>query len=256
MTSVEFSGVSAWYGEQQVLDDVTFTAAPRAITALIGPSGAGKSTLLRIVNRLHEESPGARLRGQVRVGGRDLYAHGIDPVAVRRTVGMVFQQPNPFPAMSVFENAVSGLRFRGPRRKSLERGIGERVLRLVGLWDEVADRLDKPASSLSGGQQQRLCLARAIAPEPDVLLLDEPCSALDPISTLSIERLLKRLADELTIIIVTHNLQQAARVSDETILLAADGAWGAGRVVEIAPTARLFTEPGETRTEAYLTGRL
>jgi phosphate transport system ATP-binding protein len=251
---IDIRRIGAWFDGRQVLDDVSFTVPALSITALIGRSGSGKSTLLRIINRLHEEIRGARIEGQVLFDGQEIYAPGVDPATIRRSAGMVFQAPNPFPNMTILENASSGLRFNGVRKRAVLEEAAERVLRLVGLWDELPERLDRPAIGLSGGQQQRLCIARAIAAEPDVLLLDEPCSALDPISTLAIEALLRELSATYTIVVVTHDLQQAARVSDTTVFLATERVGGPGRVVEVSPTVNLFTKPEDPRTEAYLTG--
>ncbi|MCU1494056.1 MAG: phosphate transporter, ATPase subunit [Acidimicrobiaceae bacterium] len=253
---IEVRQVSAWFDDQLVLEDVSFTVPSLSVTALIGPSGSGKSTLLRVINRMHEETRGSRLEGQVLLDGEEIYAPRVDPATLRRSAGMVFQAPNPFPNMTILENASSGLAFNGVRKRSVLEHAAERVLRLVGLWEEIPDRLRRPAVGLSGGQQQRLCIARAIAVEPDVLLMDEPCSALDPISTLAIEALLKELSATYTIIVVTHDLQQAARVSDSTVFLSNNRAGGPGRVIEVSPTVKLFTEPKDARTEAYLTGRL
>jgi phosphate transport system ATP-binding protein len=253
---IEIVGLNAWYGNQHVLEDITLTIEPNEVTAFIGPSGSGKSTLLRAINRLHEESPSARLTGTVCFDGADIYADGVEAASIRRTAGLVAQNPSPFPTMSIVENAICGLRFNGIRKRAVLNEQAERVLRLVGLWDDVADRLHQPAKGLSSGQQQRLCIARAIAVEPEILLMDEPSSALDPVSTLFIEQLLKDLTEHFTIVVVTHNLQQAARISEKTALLSADRSGGPGRLVEAAPTVRLFTEPASERTEAYLTGRM
>jgi phosphate transport system ATP-binding protein len=248
--------VSAWYGENQAVADVSLDIEPKQVTALIGPSGCGKSTFIRTLNRMHEAVPGARMAGKVRLDDEDIYAPGIDPTAVRRTIGMVFQRPNPFPTMSVAGNVASGLRLgdRRPARGEMD-GLVERALTQAGLWDEVKDRLQKPGASLSGGQQQRLCIARAIAVEPEVLLMDEPCSALDPVSTLVIEDLIADLKDRYTVVIVTHNMQQAARVSDVTAFFNLAAAGEPGRLVEVGPTAQIFTKPDDERTEAYITGR-
>jgi phosphate transport system ATP-binding protein len=239
----------AWYGATQVLKGVDLTAAPNAVTALIGPSGCGKSTFIRCLNRMHETVPGARVSGQVLLNNEDLYAPGVDPVTVRRRIGMVFQKPNPFPTMSIFDNVAAGLRLAGVRRKSRLQEEVERGLRLAALWDEVSDDLDKSGVSLSGGQQQRLCIARALAVEPQVLLMDEPCSALDPIATAKIEELIHSLKKELTVVIVTHNMQQAARVSEWT------GFFLLGDLVEFGVTKELFTTPRDKKTEDYITGR-
>ncbi len=237
----------AWFGQKQVLNGISITIKANIVTAIIGPSGCGKSTLIRCLNRLHETVPGARQGGRVLLNGQDIYQ--MDPVQVRRTIGMVFQKPNPFPSMSVYGNVAAGLRLNGVRgRHRLDERV-EKSLRMAALWDEVADRLDNPGSSLSGGQQQRLCIARAIAIEPQVLLMDEPCSALDPISTAKIEELIQELKKDLTIVIVTHNMQQAARVSDYTGFLLM------GELIEFDETRKLFTNPRDKRTEDYITGR-
>jgi phosphate transport system ATP-binding protein len=247
--------LNAWYGSFQALRQVDLLVAPKRITAIIGPSGCGKSTLIRCLNRMHEVAPGARASGQVLLRGEDIYSPGIDPVLVRRRVGMVFQKPNPFPTMSIFDNVAAGLRLNGfmVRRKELVDTV-ECSLRQAALWDEVKDKPNRPATELSGGQQQRLCIARALAVEPEVLLMDEPCSALDPVATLKIEDLMRELAREYTIVIVTHNMQQAARVSDYTavMMMAEDRA---GEMIEFGPTREVFTYPKDERTEAYITGR-
>ena len=241
--------LNAWFGEHHVLHDIGISMAPKAVTALIGPSGCGKSTFIRCLNRMHEVIPGARVRGTVRVEGVDVYAPGVDPVQIRRKIGMVFQKPNPFPTMSVFENVVAGLRLSGVRERAVLHEAAERALRQAALWDEVKDSLSKSGVSLSGGQQQRLCIARALAVEPEVLLMDEPCSALDPIATAKIEELILELRSTLTIVIVTHNMQQAARVSEAT------GFFLLGDLVEFGVTRQLFTNPHDKRTEDYITGR-
>ena len=253
--SIEAVGVNAWYGSTRAIDNVTLTVDAKRVTALIGPSGCGKSTFLRSINRMHEVIPGARVEGKLELDGQDLYGPGIDPVGVRRQIGMVFQRPNPFPTMSIRDNVVAGMRLNGQRRRHDLDDTTERALRQTGLWDEVSKRLGDDAGGLSGGQQQRLCIARAIAVEPAVLLMDEPCSALDPISTLIIEDLISELKDNYTIVIVTHNLQQAARVSDSTGFFTIDAAGEPGHLVEIGPTSMMFTNPSEERTEAYITGR-
>jgi phosphate transport system ATP-binding protein len=255
MTRIEATGVTASYGGRPAVEDVTLTIEPKQVTALIGPSGCGKSTFLRVLNRMHETLPGARVSGTVRIDGADVYGPGVDPTALRRRVGMVFQRPNPFPTMSIRDNVVAGLRLGGVRDRRALDEAAERTLRLAGLWDEVKDRLDKPGAGLSGGQQQRLCIARAIAVEPDVLLLDEPCSALDPVSTLTIEDLVGELKDRYTVVIVTHNMQQAARVSDVTAFFSIPAPGAPGRLVEIDATAQIFTKPAQPSTEAYITGR-
>jgi phosphate transport system ATP-binding protein len=247
--------VDAWYGKFKAVEGVTVTMEPKHVTALIGPSGCGKSTFIRTLNRLHEVVPGAWASGKVLLDGEDIYAPDVDPVAVRRTIGMVFQRPNPFPAMSVRDNVAAGLKLNGRHSKADLSDTVERSLQLAGLWDEVKDRLDRAGGALSGGQQQRLCIARAIAVSPEVLLMDEPCSALDPVSTLKIEDLIAQLKDEYTIVIVTHNMQQAARVSDTTAFFNISAAGEPGRLVEMGPTSKIFTKPDDQRTEDYITGR-
>ena len=241
--------LNAWFGNAHVLHGIGVTIVPKAVTAVIGPSGCGKSTFIRCLNRMHEVVPGARVTGSVRVEGMDVYAPGIDPVQVRRKIGMVFQKPNPFPTMSVFDNVVAGLRLGGVRERSVLDEAAERALRQAALWDEVKDQLGKSGVSLSGGQQQRVCIARALAVEPEVLLMDEPCSALDPIATAKIEELILELRSTLTIVVVTHNMQQAARVSEST------GFFLLGELVEFGVTRQLFTNPHDKRTEDYITGR-
>jgi len=255
MKRIEANRVTAFYGGFKAVEDVTLAIEPKHVTALIGPSGCGKSTFLRTLNRMHEVIPGARIEGEVLLDGEDIYAPGIDPVSVRRTIGMVFQRPNPFPTMSIRDNVSAGVRLNGSRRKSDLDAIVEGALQGAGLWKEVRDRLDRPGASLSGGQQQRLCIARAIAVEPQVLLMDEPCSALDPVSTLRIEDLIAELKDQYTIVIVTHNMQQAARVSDSTAFFNLEVSGDPGRLVEMGPTSQIFTRPTDERTEAYITGR-
>ncbi|GAA3474145.1 phosphate ABC transporter ATP-binding protein PstB [Nonomuraea roseola] len=252
---IQVSGLDAYYGSHKAIEDVSMTIEPRSVTAFIGPSGCGKSTFLRTLNRMHEVIPGARVEGKVLLDGEDLYGSDIEPVSVRRAIGMVFQRPNPFPTMSIYENVAAGLKLNGRVSKSETDGIVEESLKGANLWNEVKDRLNKPGAGLSGGQQQRLCIARAIAVKPQVLLMDEPCSALDPISTLAIEDLMTKLKDEYTIVIVTHNMQQAARVSDRTAFfnLAAQGQ--PGKVVEMDDTSRMFTNPSQKATEDYITGR-
>jgi phosphate transport system ATP-binding protein len=244
-----------FYGSFLVLDDIELAIQRNSVTALIGPSGCGKSTLLRTLNRMHETLPGATVEGSVTLDGHDIYDPGVDPVVVRRLIGMVFQRPNPFPTMSIYDNVASGLRLNGERsRKVLEPAV-ERALTGANLWEEVKDRLTAPATSLSGGQQQRLCIARATAVRPEVLLMDEPCSALDPISTLAVEDLIDDLKSEYTIVIVTHNMAQAARVSDTTAFFTIEGAGQPGRLVEVGPTTRLFQDPAEKSTADYIAGR-
>lgn len=248
-TGIEVDDLSAWFGAKQVLNRVSLSASPASVTAIIGPSGCGKSTLLRCMNRMHEEVRGARAQGVVRFEGQDIYDREVDPVDVRRHIGMVFQRPNPFPTMSIFENSVAGLRLGGVRNRPELQERAERALRGAGLWDEVKDRLREPGGRLSGGQQQRLCIARALAVEPAVLLMDEPASALDPASTLRIEELVAELKESYTVVIVTHNMQQASRVSDRTCFMLY------GEVVEFAETKKIFTNPDDNRTEDYVTGR-
>jgi phosphate transport system ATP-binding protein len=252
---IEAVDINAYYGKYKALTDVALTIEPKTVTALIGPSGCGKSTFLRTINRMHELVPGARAEGRLLLDDENIYGPSIDPTAVRRTIGMVFQRPNPFPTMSIFENVVAGLRLNGVRGKSVLQAVAEKSLKGANLWEEVKDRLDKPGAGLSGGQQQRLCIARAIAVEPDVLLMDEPCSALDPISTLAIEDLIRELREQFTIVIVTHNMQQAARVSDRTGFFTIDKAGDPGRLVEIDETQKIFSRPSEKRTEDYISGR-
>jgi phosphate transport system ATP-binding protein len=246
--SVALEGLSAYYGPNQALNDVSLAFPSGRVTAIIGPSGCGKSTLVRCINRMHEEIPGARAEGKVTLDGVNLYDPGIDVVAVRRSIGMVFQKPNPFPTMSVIDNVTAGLRLTGAGRGEIE-DRGREALVGAGLWEEVKDRLRSPGTGLSGGQQQRLCIARALAVEPEVLLMDEPCSALDPVATLRIEELIGELKERVTIVIVTHNMQQAARVADTTVFMLN------GQPVEMGPTDKLFTNPDDERTEQYVTGK-
>jgi phosphate transport system ATP-binding protein len=255
MKQLQTQNLNAYYGAFHAVSDVSLTMPPRTITALIGPSGCGKSTVLRSLNRMHEVVPGAHIDGRVLLDQEDIYAPGVSAVAVRHTIGMVFQRPNPFPTMSIKDNVIAGLRLQGVRdRKRLDE-IAERSLRGANLWEEVKDRLAKPGGSLSGGQQQRLCIARSIAVEPDVLLMDEPCSALDPISTLAIEDLMNELKERFTIVIVTHNMQQASRVSDRTAFFTIDGVGKPGRLVETDTTDVIFSNPKERATEDYISGR-
>ena len=251
---IDVTDLSLYYGDFKAVEDVSMTIDPRSVTALIGPSGCGKSTFLRSLNRMHEVVPGARAEGHVVLNGQDLYAKDVDPVLVRRKVGMVFQQPNPFPTMSIRDNVLAGLKLNARKVPNAEELV-ERSLRGANLWEEVKDRLDKPGSGLSGGQQQRLCIARAIAVDPDVLLMDEPCSALDPISTLAIEDLIHQLKETYTIVIVTHNMQQAARVSDRTGFFNIEGTGKPGRLVEMDRTEVIFTQPAEEATLNYVSGR-
>ncbi|GAB1821890.1 phosphate ABC transporter ATP-binding protein PstB [Herbidospora sp. RD11066] len=252
---IEVTSVDAYYGGHKAIEDINMTIDARAVTAFIGPSGCGKSTFLRTLNRMHEVIPGARVEGKIRMEDQDLYGPDVDPVSVRRTIGMVFQRPNPFPTMSIFDNVAAGLRLNHRYSKNELEGIVEDSLKGANLWNEVKDRLNKPGAGLSGGQQQRLCIARAIAVKPQVLLMDEPCSALDPISTLAIEDLISKLKQEFTIVIVTHNMQQAARVSDKTAFfnLAAQGQ--PGKLIEMDETTKIFTSPTQKATEDYITGR-
>jgi phosphate transport system ATP-binding protein len=252
---IETINLSCFYGSMKAVEDVGIMIEPKSITAFIGPSGCGKSTFLRALNRMHEVVPRATIEGKVLLDDEDIYGPGIDPAAVRRTIGMVFQKPNPFPTMSIYDNVAAGLRLNGLRKKSELDVAVERSLRGANLWDEVKTRLGKPGMGLSGGQQQRLCIARAIAVEPQVLLMDEPCSSLDPISTLAIEDLITELKDRFTIVIVTHNMQQAARVSDTTAFFTLKGPGEPGALVEVDATQRIFTNPSEKRTEDYITGR-
>ena len=241
--------LQAWFGNLEVLHGIDMAISPHRVTAVIGPSGCGKSTFIRCLNRMHEVVPGGRAHGQVLMNGEDLYAPEVDPVNIRRRIGMVFQRPNPFPTMSVFDNVAAGLRLDGVRNRGHIQDAAERALQQAALWDEVKDQLGKSGASLSGGQQQRLCIARALAVRPEVLLMDEPCSALDPIATAKIEELIVELKRELTIVIVTHNMQQAARVSEET------GFFLLGELVEFDETTKIFTNPQDRRTEDYITGR-
>ena len=252
---IDVSGLNVYYGSFLAVQDVSMTIEPRSVTAFIGPSGCGKSTFLRTLNRMHEVIPGARVEGKVMLDEEDIYGGRVDPVNVRRTIGMVFQRPNPFPTMSIYDNVIAGLKLQGRQSKAKMDQVVEASLRGANLGNEVKDRLGKPGSGLSGGQQQRLCIARAIAVEPQVLLMDEPCSALDPISTLAIEDLIAKLKSTYTIVIVTHNMQQAARVSDRTgfFNLAAQGK--PGRLIEMDDTQKIFNNPSETATEDYISGR-
>jgi phosphate transport system ATP-binding protein len=254
--SIDISDLNIYYGDFLAVEGVSMTIPARSVTALIGPSGCGKSTFLRTLNRMHEVIPGARVEGKVVIDGQSLYDASVDPVEVRRMVGMVFQRPNPFPTMSIYENVLAGMRLNNKKlSKSDADSVVERALRGANLWNEVKDRLSKPGMGLSGGQQQRLCIARAIAVEPQVLLMDEPCSALDPISTSAIEDLIHSLKDEYTIVIVTHNMQQAARVSQNTAFFNLAGAGKPGRLVEMSPTRQMFSNPDQEATEAYISGR-
>lgn len=253
---IEVSDLNIYYGDFLAVEDVTMTIEPKAVTALIGPSGCGKSTFLRTLNRMHEVIPGAYATGNVEIDGINIYSAGVDPVGVRRNVGMVFQRPNPFPTMSIYENVIAGQRLNGGRSSRAEMDdVVETSLRGANLWEEVKDRLDQPGSGLSGGQQQRLCIARAIAIQPEVVLMDEPCSALDPISTLAIEDLIEELKSNYTIVIVTHNMQQAARVSDKTGFFNIEGTGKPGKLIEYDETQTMFSNPSNKETEDYISGR-
>jgi len=247
--SITLRDLHSFYGDHEAVRGVNLEFAPNKITAIIGPSGCGKSTLVRSINRMHEEIPGGRISGEILLDETPLYGDGIDVVAVRRAIGMVFQRPNPFPTMSIFDNVAAGLRLTGTARGENLNQIVHEALRGAGLWAEVKGRLERPASGLSGGQQQRLCIARALAVKPDVLLMDEPCSALDPVATLRIEELLADLKERITIVLVTHNMQQAARVSDITAFMLD------GELVEVGETEKIFTNPDDERTEQYVSGK-
>jgi phosphate transport system ATP-binding protein len=251
-TGLEARGVHAWFGKNYVLKDINLEFAAGSVTALIGPSGCGKSTFIRTMNRMHEFIPGAAMAGQVLLDGKDVYAPGVDVTKIRLQIGMVFQKPNPFPSMTIGENVLSGLKLAQIKVENKEELLESCLVR-AGLWNEVKDRLGAHGGSLSGGQQQRLCIARALAVSPQVLLMDEPCSALDPGSTLRIEDTIRELSDSMTIIIVTHNMQQAARVSDYTAFFLSDG--GPGEMIEVARTSEIFSQPKDQRTENYVTGR-
>ena len=251
---LEVRDLNVYYGAFRAVRDVAFPIPPRAVTAIIGPSGCGKSTFLRTLNRMHELVPGARVEGAVTLDGVDVYGSDVDPVQLRRVVGMVFQRPNPFPTMSIYDNVAAGLRLTGRHARSELDGVVERSLKRSALWDEVKDKLKQPGTSLSGGQQQRLCIARALAVDPEVLLMDEPASALDPIATLRVEELIAELRETYTIVIVTHNMQQASRVSDLTAFFTM-GPDRAGYLVEVDDTVKIFTNPREQLTEDYISGR-
>ncbi|MGO3361095.1 MAG: phosphate ABC transporter ATP-binding protein PstB [Corynebacterium sp.] len=252
---LDLKDVDIFYGDFHAVQNVNLEVPPRSVTAFIGPSGCGKSTVLRTLNRMHEVIPGAYVEGDVLLDGENIYGRHVDPVAVRNTIGMVFQKANPFPTMSIEENVIAGLKLSGEKNKKKLRDIAEKSLRSANLWEEVKDRLDKPGGGLSGGQQQRLCIARAIAVEPEVLLMDEPCSALDPISTLAVEDLIHELKEEFTIVIVTHNMQQAARVSDQTAFYSLEATGKPGQLVEVGPTKKIFENPERKETEDYISGR-
>ena len=254
--TIEARDVDLFYGDFHAVEGVTMTIAPNKVTALIGSSGCGKTTFLRSLNRMHELTPGARVDGHVSLDGEDIYGKGVDPVEVRRLIGMVFQQPNPFPTMSIYDNVAAGLNLNSRRiPKSRKDSVVERSLRGAHLWEEVKDRLDRPGSGLSGGQQQRLCIARATAVSPEVLLMDEPCSALDPVATLAIEDLIQELKNSFTIAIVTHNMQQASRASDRTAFFNLERSGDPGRLVEIDETTKIFSNPEKQATEDYVSGR-
>lgn len=245
--SMSVRNLHAWYGTQHTLKDIGIDLEAKMATAIIGPSGCGKSTFIRCLNRMHETVPYAKVKGEVRLGDENIYQ--LDPVDVRRVVGMVFQKPNPFPTMSIFDNIAMGLKLGGIRRQSELRERVERSLQMAALWNEVKDRLAKPATALSGGQQQRLCIARALAVEPEVLLMDEPAASLDPISTMRVEELVEGLKSDYTVVIVTHNMQQAARIADRTAFFLS------GELIEFGETTKIFTKPTDSRTEDYITGR-
>ncbi|MGA2926670.1 MAG: phosphate ABC transporter ATP-binding protein PstB [Solirubrobacteraceae bacterium] len=247
--TVKVKGLHAYYGQQHAIKGIDLTFAPNEVTAIIGPSGCGKSTMVRCINRMHEEIPGARAEGAITLDDLDVYAAGVDVTAVRRLIGMVFQKPNPFPTMSIFDNVAAGIRLTGEARGANLRERVHRALRAVGLWNEVKNRLNEPGIGLSGGQQQRLCIARTVAVEPEVILMDEPCSALDPVATLKVEELIDELKERYTIVIVTHNMQQAGRVANTTVFMLD------GEVIEYGPTTDIFTNPKDDRTERYVTGK-
>jgi phosphate transport system ATP-binding protein len=253
--TIEATNINVYYGKFLAVEGVSMHIAKNAVTAFIGPSGCGKTTFIRSLNRMIETIPGGRVEGRIEMNGVNILDEEVDPVAVRRDVGMVFQRPNPFPTMSIFENVVAGLKLNGTKDKQVLQDTAEEALRSANLWDEVKDRLDRPGAGLSGGQQQRLCIARAIAVKPDVLLMDEPCSALDPISTLAIEDLIMNLKREYTVVIVTHNMQQASRVSDTTAFFTLSAVGEPGHLIEMGPTEKIFSTPTEKATEDYITGR-
>ncbi|MER0086247.1 phosphate ABC transporter ATP-binding protein PstB [Corynebacterium sp. KPL2805] len=255
MSKLELNDVDIFYGDFHAVQNVNMQIPAQAVTAFIGPSGCGKSTVLRTLNRMHEVIPGASVKGEILLDGTNIYGPKVDPVSVRNTIGMVFQKANPFPTMSIEDNVVAGLELSGEKNKKKLKEVAEQSLRGANLWDEVKDRLDKPGGGLSGGQQQRLCIARAIAVEPEVLLMDEPCSALDPISTLAVEDLIHELKENFTIVIVTHNMQQAARVSDKTGFFSLEATGKPGHLVEFDETTRIFENPSQKETEDYISGR-
>ena len=253
---IDVEDLNVYYGDFLAVEGASINIAPLTVTAFIGPSGCGKSTFLRTLNRMHEVIPSGKVTGKVLLDGEDLYGPGVDPVNVRRTVGMVFQKANPFPSMSIYDNVIAGYKLAGSKKSKKEYDdIVERSLRGANLWEEVKTRLNRPGAGLSGGQQQRLCIARAIAVEPEVLLMDEPCSALDPISTLAIEDLISELKQSYTIVIVTHNMQQAARVSDRTAFFNLAGVGLPGKLIEYDETAKIFSNPNQKATEDYISGR-
>ena len=255
MSKLELNDVNVYYGDFHAVQNVNMQIPAKAVTAFIGPSGCGKSTVLRTLNRMHEVIPGAYVKGEILLDGQNIYGPKVDPVSVRNTIGMVFQKANPFPTMSIEDNVVAGLKLSGEKNKKKLKEVAEKSLRGANLWDEVKDRLDKPGGGLSGGQQQRLCIARAIAVEPEVLLMDEPCSALDPISTLAVEDLIHELKENFTIVIVTHNMQQAARVSDKTGFFSLEATGRPGHLVEFDDTTKIFENPSKKDTEDYISGR-
>ncbi len=253
---IEVNDLNVYYSDFLAVEGVSLQIEPRTVTAFIGPSGCGKSTLLRTLNRMHEVVPGAHVEGEVLIDGNNLYGPGVDPVLVRRQVGMVFQRPNPFPTMSIRENVLAGVRLNNRKiSKTDSDDLVEKSLKAANLWNEVSERLHKPGASLSGGQQQRLCIARAIAVAPDIVLMDEPCSSLDPISTLAIEDLIEELKQEYTIVIVTHNMQQASRVSDKTAFFTIAGAGKPGKLIEYDDTNTIFSRPSVQATEDYVSGK-
>ena len=255
MSKLALNDVNIFYGDFHAVQNVNMQIPAQAVTAFIGPSGCGKSTVLRTINRMHEVIPGAYVKGEILLDGTNIYGPKVDPVSVRNTIGMVFQKANPFPTMSIEDNVVAGLKLSGEKNKKKLKEVAEKSLRGANLWDEVKDRLDKPGGGLSGGQQQRLCIARASAVEPEVLLMDEPCSALDPISTLAVEDLIHELKENFTIVIVTHNMQQAARVSDKTGFFSLEATGKPGHLVEFDDTTKIFENPSQKETEDYISGR-
>ena len=255
MSKLSLKDVNIYYGDFHAVQNVNMEIPAQAVTAFIGPSGCGKSTVLRTINRMHEVIPGASVKGEILLDGHNIYGKGVDPVSVRNTIGMVFQKANPFPTMSIRDNVVAGLTLSGEKNKKKLDEVAEQSLRGANLWDEVKDRLDKPGGGLSGGQQQRLCIARAIAVRPEVLLMDEPCSALDPISTLAVEDLIHELKEDFTIVIVTHNMQQAARVSDKTAFFSLEATGRPGHLVAFNDTTKIFENPDQKETEDYIAGR-